>query len=339
MQPQQHSLTLSQLSLFMPFLRFAEERGYDTEAAILKLGMTREMFGSPDVFVSADKIYALVTELAGICGDDFLGIHVGETMDFSALPFIQDAARHSSHLGEFLLRMLETIPKFSSSVDYRVNIGADICELIVERQYQPTISTAHVDSFGIACFVRLFESVVGHKWEPAEVTVRTLDISGIPDKYKGMTIRNSNLSGYWIEIPTPWIYRRIELGVFPALNNETNAGSDDRASSVIDRFRSLVRSQLSNPNLSVAFVAEAMDLPVRQLQRELAKNNTSYRKEIGRMRVSYAQRALANSDQRITEIASQLGYNELAHFTRFFRTQTGLSPRGFRNQQRRSAID
>lgn len=336
---QQQPLTLAQLSAFLPFLQFVEKDGYRIEAAILKHGITREMLGSPDVFVPADKIYALVADLAGICGDEFFGISVGESLDLNALPLVGEAARHSSHLGEFLLRLVETIPKMSSSVEYSVNVGANTCELSVERQYQPSMSTAHIDSFGIAFFVRLFESIVGNNWDPSEVVARTLDISGIPDNYKGMAIRGSNLSGFWVEFPTEWIYRKFDLESFSSATGKPSSSSNNNNVTVVDRFRSLVNVQLGNPNLNVAFVSESLEMPVRQLQRELSKHKTSFRKEISRMKVSYAQRALANTDQNIAEIASQLGFNEPAHFTRFFSGQVGTSPREFRKRQRRLTTD
>ena len=48
------------------------------------------------------------------------------------------------------------------------------------------------------------------------------------------------------------------------------------------------------------------------------------------MRISAAKTLLLHSDNSITEIAEQLGYNNLAHFTKQFRAIVGLSPGQFR---------
>lgn len=48
------------------------------------------------------------------------------------------------------------------------------------------------------------------------------------------------------------------------------------------------------------------------------------------MRISSAKTLLLHSNKSISEIAEQLGYNNLAHFTKQFRANVGLSPGQFR---------
>lgn len=45
-----------------------------------------------------------------------------------------------------------------------------------------------------------------------------------------------------------------------------------------------------------------------------------------------AKRLLRASEMSIKEIAFELGFNDLAYFSNFFKSQTGISPRGFRKQ-------
>lgn len=47
-----------------------------------------------------------------------------------------------------------------------------------------------------------------------------------------------------------------------------------------------------------------------------------------------AQALLKNSSLSIKEIAYQLGYREIAHFSNFFRKHTGLSPSKYRTQRK-----
>lgn len=55
--------------------------------------------------------------------------------------------------------------------------------------------------------------------------------------------------------------------------------------------------------------------------------------EIQRVRLEKAKELLAGSDLSVTRIASMVGFQEAAAFSRFFRAGTGLSPRQFREQQ------
>ena len=50
-----------------------------------------------------------------------------------------------------------------------------------------------------------------------------------------------------------------------------------------------------------------------------------------RARIDAARTALAGTDIPITQLAEQLGYANATHFSRQFRQQTGMSPRGYRS--------
>jgi len=45
-----------------------------------------------------------------------------------------------------------------------------------------------------------------------------------------------------------------------------------------------------------------------------------------------AKRMILTSDRSLKEIAYQLGFNDAAYFSNFFKIQTGSSPREFRDQ-------
>jgi len=53
---------------------------------------------------------------------------------------------------------------------------------------------------------------------------------------------------------------------------------------------------------------------------------------LNRFCIQRARKMLKNSDASITEIAIQLGFNDLSYFGRVFHKQTGKSPKNFREQ-------
>jgi AraC-like DNA-binding protein len=55
------------------------------------------------------------------------------------------------------------------------------------------------------------------------------------------------------------------------------------------------------------------------------------------LRVRHASRLLRQTDENITEIAFQAGFNDSNYFARQFRNVTGLTPREYRIQQRQNA--
>lgn len=64
----------------------------------------------------------------------------------------------------------------------------------------------------------------------------------------------------------------------------------------------------------------------------LAAAHLSYSELVELVRFHAALEALADPDQKLIDIASQLGYYDQATFTRAFRRWTGVAPGAFRRQ-------
>lgn len=322
--------TLTQLTTIMPFVQVMISRGFAVAPVLEKYGLNIELLSNREIFVHSDIVYGVVADLAALSGDTYLGVHVGENMDFASWPPFYDAVSNSAKMGEFLVRLVQAIPKGSSAVRYKLYVESEVSELVVHRQYQPTISTVHIDGFGVAFFARLFESVVGQEWDAGSVTARALDLSGVPNHYKGMTLKRSNVNDVRIQFPTPWLYRDIELNSALAIASQVVTAVADAPVSVVEAFRALAENRLGDPDLSGRLIAETMGLSERKLRRMLHKSETNSREEIQRLRIEFAETALKDEDIDIGEIAFRIGFTEPANFSRFFRSRTGMSPREFR---------
>ena len=77
-----------------------------------------------------------------------------------------------------------------------------------------------------------------------------------------------------------------------------------------------------------------MDVQPRVLQKRLAQQNSGYSKLLRETRQQIAEQYLANNSMSVTDLALNLGYAEVAVFSRHFKQWTGESPRQW--QQRRA---
>ncbi len=57
---------------------------------------------------------------------------------------------------------------------------------------------------------------------------------------------------------------------------------------------------------------------------------------LNKTRADYAKKMLAETDISITDIAGEIGFDTLPSFYRFFKTQTGITPKEYRNDSRTS---
>ena len=120
-----------------------------------------------------------------------------------------------------------------------------------------------------------------------------------------------------------------------ALEILAHAGGDDCYANenlrLIDSALMLIRRNLSNPELGIAFLCERLDLSPATLNRLFQHQlDCSPGRLILDRRLQLGMGLLAGSDQSIAEIAEKCGFRNSKTFSRFIRRATGFSAREFR---------
>lgn len=101
-----------------------------------------------------------------------------------------------------------------------------------------------------------------------------------------------------------------------------------------DRIRDFIGQHLRDPGLSVEGIAQALNCSKRHLHNAFADEQETLGQHILRQRLQACMRELKNPahlQRTITEIAFFWGFNNVAHFSRVFRAQAGVSPSEFRH--------
>jgi AraC-like DNA-binding protein len=91
-----------------------------------------------------------------------------------------------------------------------------------------------------------------------------------------------------------------------------------------------IAQQLKGELPSIQDIAHSLTISVRQLQRELQAEGTSYQKLLDETRKELALRHLKNPDTPIYDVAFLLGFSEPSAFNRAFKRWTGQTPRNLR---------
>ncbi len=106
-----------------------------------------------------------------------------------------------------------------------------------------------------------------------------------------------------------------------------------------DQARDLIHRLLPTGECCIERVSTALGIHERTLQARLKETGLSYRQLLQEVRQNIAKQQLSYGTQTITELALQLGYAEIAVFSRHFKTWTGLSPKQWQQQYRRGQIE
>ncbi|WP_178126483.1 MULTISPECIES: AraC family transcriptional regulator [Pseudomonas] len=105
------------------------------------------------------------------------------------------------------------------------------------------------------------------------------------------------------------------------------------------RAQEQVRNHYHDPELTVDSLAQALQVSRRTLYNALQAAEQTPQRLILRYRLDAFRRALANpalSHKTLTELGLDVGFSDIAHFSRLFRKHFGLTPRVYREMHRNS---
>jgi len=114
------------------------------------------------------------------------------------------------------------------------------------------------------------------------------------------------------------------------LDSITGSGMPDFTETV----QRLIRHLLPTGTLSVALVADQLDVHPRTLQRRLAERSTTYGELLDRTRKDLAGRLLRDTDMPLTQLAGVLGYSEQSVLTLSCRRWFHMTPARYRKNTR-----
>ena len=99
-------------------------------------------------------------------------------------------------------------------------------------------------------------------------------------------------------------------------------------------IKQYILKDLYNPELTPQRIAEHHGISVRYLHQLFENNGATVSAWIKAQRLERCRKELtspASASQSITDIAFQWGFNDVSHFSKSFKQQFGISPREFRN--------
>ena len=123
----------------------------------------------------------------------------------------------------------------------------------------------------------------------------------------------------------------IDLTVLAA--TEPSLGESEAASVAAARRATVlayIASHFDDPGLSGSSLAQSLGISQRYLQRLLQESGKSFTERVNELRLerAFALLAAAGDNRRVSDIAFEVGFSDLAHFYRLFKSRFGDTPKG-----------
>ena len=155
---------------------------------------------------------------------------------------------------------------------------------------------------------------------PTHVRFRSADLGHEPEGLSAITT-SYNQPYFSVDIPFNW-YTKPSSRKRPAIE-QANL-------SLTDGLNALIAPHLPQKMLTIEQISTITQMPQRNIQRQLEKEGTNYRRLVLNLRMETAGDLLRQTALSVKEISLRLGYKQTTHFTRAFKCSQGETPREFR---------
>lgn len=310
--------------------------GYTAEHLFEPFQLSSEQLAAPDFRLSIDLANDLVKYALKLTGESSLGYHIGTQMRISIHGFIGYAIMTASDISDALIlanRFIQLRMPFlqlyfstfgdKATLQFRSDI--DIEPLRTEIIFSIT--------FGI---ITMAKALTGIDELAAEID---FDFP-MPDGFDKSIMKSHNFS---FRFDQPHLlssfdkkYLCLKMVNADPISSQVAINQCEAELSALGERRRLamrVRDILTRSEqhyLSIEQVANQLHMSDRTLKRQLAAENTSFSALVDEVRYRHATSLLSRTDYSLDQIADELGYSDVANFSRAFKRWSGRSPSSWR---------
>ena len=292
-----------------------------------------------DLQVSGDVLKHLWREAIAQTSDPYLGLHIGEAFDLSAIGIVGYVLLNCKTYAQVLDKLSVYTRLFSQGVaiHYRVSDSWVHCDCqIVEniKNYLQDEPRQPIESTFAALFTAT-KQLTG-KFLTADAVWFRHPYPEDYSEYQRIFQTSVQFSQPTNRIIFPatcldWKVRSANAKLLSVFELHATAMLEaQQTSSYRQKVIQAIERHLKEEVPSIEAIARDLTISVRQLQRELRQENTTYQQLLDETRKELALKYLQNPQISIHDVAFLLGFSEPSTFYRAFKRWTGKTPRNYR---------
>ena len=234
-------------------------------------------------------------------------------------------------IGEALEQMVTAVLHESPTTQVSIEVFNDSPWLCRFKQVEETEGYVWSEIFAILFLVEFIRYASKTAWSPSCIAMQSNGAG------KLASILQSKETTYYGERKLAAIALDQEILNLPyhsAANFDDTASFDDSPKSItyIESIYLALSPYLCKQSMTISEAAKILGTTSRTLQRRLAQEHTSFKHIRDNIMLATACRLMEQKEYSLTDIAVELGYADIAHFSRAFRKLTGFPPKDYRKQ-------
>ena len=326
-------MPLVRLRLINPFIAELQRRNVDSIPLLERVGLPREMPIADEVFVPARSVYDFLEMAAEAVGDRYLGATVGRDIDLKSWPPFAESMEVATSINELLSHFVVNANHHATSVQMALQTGGVRSKFYFQRALNPSTPPSQNDAFYIGLLVTLFRRALGDRWQATQVLAEVCDPAAIPADFGSLTLAQGGNRGVSFSFPSEWLFEPFSKRFFTREHPASKEFAKPPAT-LIDSLREALLPHIHESDLTVERGAALCGYEKRKLSRILKSKGTTLVGEIARLREERAAKELEESDRKIADIATSIGFKDPTVFSRAFKNWTGQSPQEYRRNSK-----
>ncbi|BAY32749.1 AraC family transcriptional regulator [Nostoc carneum NIES-2107] len=329
-------------------VQYVAVQGVDINRLYTAVNIDPAWLENPDYPVSGDVLKYLWRESVKQTGDRNLGLHIGESFNLSAIGIVGYVLLNCQTYGQALEKLSQYTRLFSQGVAIHHTVSAGWvhcdCEIVDNLKNYLIDEPRHPIESTFAALVTATQQLTGKLLEPTAVWFQ--------HPHPEDCFEHERIFQTTVQFSQPtnriifdanclnWSVRSANPNLLCVFENHATAmlKAQQQVQSYTQKVILVITQQLHGEVPTIEAIARSLTMSVRQLQRELHSENTSYQQLLDQTRQELALRYLQDKETSIHDVAFLLGFSEPSAFHRAFKRWTGKTPRSYRTAQRKNAI-
>ncbi|WP_160154072.1 AraC family transcriptional regulator [Microbulbifer sp. ALW1] len=321
--------------------------GQNPTALLQQFGFSSAQLRDPNTYVSYTRLADLLDTTARICSAPLFCLSLAAEQSVLALGEIGLSIRQQSTLADALTYSKHHISLHAYGVHLQQVPRGDTLELQLTFDFSNASGLAQLMQLSAGQAFNLVLQMVGtsggnlklHLPQPAPTAADSSTISA-PAAYRDHISYGSNFAG--VSFPHSWLSRKPhydEQLLREHFQQRIRLLQSLYPGNLQAQVCHIIGNLLPSGECSIERVASSLNLHPRVLQKKLQQDGTSFRELLQQTRMEVAKRNLQHSHLSITDLALNLGYADVAIFSRNFKRWTGMSPSKWKTQRQAKASD
>ncbi|MCB1668249.1 MAG: AraC family transcriptional regulator ligand-binding domain-containing protein [Porticoccaceae bacterium] len=322
------------------FESLVQNFGANPVQLIHETGLSDALFRNPNSYISYAKMALLLEKCAVRCGAPLFGLLLAERNAPGVLGDLPTTISQEPTVGQALAELDRHIYLVANGVHIaQITHGKDV-QLVMSFDFQTPLGLNQLTQLSVAHMANITSRLTGLDRYALKLNLVQPPPSGSTDtrsRYYPQTQFSSTFDG--LILPAKVLQQKTSLdetAIQLHFQQQLNHLQACYPNSLQNQARVIIGQLLPSGECSIEKVAANLDLHPRMLQLKLQQEQTNYRDLLNKTRQTIAEQHLAQGSISITDLALNLGFAEVAVFSRSFKSWTGMSPKEWRAKHKSS---